>query len=301
MRDFQEIIFYSIDLFSFRNDTSQMVNISQRKSIQIGKQLSPIPLQAPVNDISAHERKDSQIDFANLTVDINQTDKQILVEVSTPLSKIESASQISNISKDECVVIDDDSFMSRNNTRLTRNSFNTTMSSSKCNKSSKSFDDDNIEILTTPVVSRLSFGHQATPIGKIRLRKIGPKTESPDLDISEDETYEIVVVNKSQQMCEEHSNAMGMMQQFEETTSAKNSAIASKTTATAHPFPLSPRIILHRINSLDEYQQSISTQPTPVVTSVNKKRIERKAKVVRTKKGMLNDDMLCIRRALSTS
>lgn len=267
---------------------SEITDISKRKSICNGKSLSPRSSLSKMGELSRNkiECNDSQIDFANISVDINQTDKQILVGVSTPLPQnVQQIShEISNIGDSKYGAYDKDSYISlRCSTRLTRTTINTTP-------------------VTTPVAKRLSFECQRTPIGVIRLRKISTKTETPELNMPDNETYEIVIVNDSPQICEEHFESMKEMEHTKEYTLAKNyplkpinCTIASKTTPNAHPFPLSPRIILQRINSLDEYQRSVSIQPTPKVKAFKTKRNIPKTNVEHTKRGTAHKIYLRIR------
>lgn len=240
-----------------------------------------------------NERNGSEIDLANVTVDIDQTNKQILVDVSTSLSQNahQSQKQSLNASKSQCELdeIKDDTFMIGNNTRLARSLNNTTVESpevdNNCYKSSEVIIDDSITMYTTPIAQRLSYERERTPIGKIRLRKITPKTATPE--IPDEETYEVVMVTTSTnaQISREHFDSMEMMREFDEISPAinypvmpMNAAIASKASEIAHLFPLSPRIILHRIDSIDEYMQTTSQQPT-------RKVIAAKNKTKQTKKG----------------
>lgn len=247
--------------------------------------LSPIQSQSNMNEFSVifgdeNERNDSQIDFADLAVDIDTANKQIVIDVSMSFSQnphqIQNQSQNAVTSQCECDEIKHDSYMIRNNTRLTRSLNNTLVKSlteidSNLFKSSEAvIIDDSVEIYTTPIAQRLSYGER-TPIGKIRLRRVTPKTVTPELNTPDDETYEIVMVQSIQhsQMCQEHFDSVKMMHKFEEIAPAidypvmpMNTTIANKATAIAHPFPLSPRIILHRIESIDEYNRSTSQQRT---------------------------------------
>lgn len=266
--------------------------------------LSPIQSQPVSNELSiVFDHENERIDFANLTVDVNQENKQIVVDVSMSMSLTqnpnENGNQSLNVSSTNGVIIEDTFVKTPDNTRVTRNSINTTKSSTEINyKSTDAVSNDSVKMNTTPAMEYLSFQQERTPIGVIRLRKITPKIETPEIYISDDddEEYEIVVVNKSQHshMFVEHIDLVdSTMNDSEEDQPAAdypmmpiNSAIASKSTAKAHPFPFSPRIILHRINSIDECQQSVPIQETPKVVTVNENRRKpRQMKVARTKKG----------------
>lgn len=297
---------------------SEMVDQSLCKPIE-GKNrdamLSPIQSQTLSNELSIafgneNERNDSQIDFANLTVDVDQANKQILVDVSMSMTQNLHQNTNQSLNASSCAAITENTFIKTpDNTRLTRNSINTTKSSTKIKSNcyeAIAFDDsskinenhsvDNFSCInTTPAAEFLSFQHDRTPIGVIRLRKVTPNIETPEIYISDDEEeYEIVVVNKSQhsRMCVDHFDAINStMDEFRENPPAANyplmpinSAFASKSTVNAHPFPFSPRIILHRINSIDEYQQSMSTQEAPNVLDKNKRKPRQIA--ARTKKGI---------------
>lgn len=288
-----------------------MMDPSHCKSIETGKRnsmLSPIQSDTKSNEFSIefgaeNERNDSQIDFGNLTVDVDQTNKQIVVEVSMSMSLTQNMHQSANQSLDAstCGAIMEDTYVKTpGNTRLTRNSINTSVSSTEINrnfyKSFEAINNDSVKRYTPTVAKRSDFEPERTPIGVIRLRKVTPKIETPEISISDDETYEIIVVNKSQQMCAEHCDSVNStINEFESSISLainypmmlENSTIATKSTANAHPFPFSPRIILHRINSIDEYHRSVSTQETPIVNK--NKRKPRQAKVVSTKKGTYHE------------
>lgn len=264
--------------------------------------LSPIQSQPIPNELSIvfgneNERNDSQIDFANLTVEVDQANKQILVNVSTAMSVTQTLHQSVNQSSNASACVIEDTFVkSPAHTRSTRNSINVAKSPKEIDnisyKSIEVVQDDSMMIDTTPAaVKHLSFARNRTPIGVIRLRKVTPKIDTPELNISDDEAYEVVVVNKSRhsQMCVDHFDTVNStMSDIEEDSPTTvypqvptNSEIASKSTAKAHPFPFSPRILLHRINSIDEYQESVS----PKVTMDKKQRKASKTKATRTKKG----------------
>lgn len=59
--------------------------------------------------------------------------------------------------------------------------------------------------------------------------------------------------------------------------------IASKTTQNYIRLPLSPRIILHRINNIQEYQQSLKRSPSHLKSKDTQK--SKRAKVTQTKNG----------------
>lgn len=290
---------------------NETVDQSQCKSIETGKHnsmLSPIQAQPIPNELSIvfgdeNERNDPQIDFANLTVDVDQANKQILVDVSSSMLSLtqnlhEKVHESLNAST--CGVITEDTFIkSPEHTPSTRNSINATKSSAEiddsCYKSTEVAQNDSVKINTTPAMKHFSFERERTPIGVIRLRKVTPKIATPELNISDDEAYEVVVVNKSRHshMYAEHFDTLdSTMSDIEENSPATNypmmpinAEIASKSTAKAHPFPFSPRIILHRINSIDEYQESVSKQETPEVTMDKSKRNASKTKATHTKNG----------------
>lgn len=266
--------------------------------------LSPIQLKPISNELSIafgneNERNDSQIDFANLTVDVDETNKQILVDVSMSLAQNLHQNTNQSLNASTRATITEDTFIKTpNNTRLTRNSFNLLSKSSTIDDSAKINENHSVAssscINTTSAAECLSFQHDRTPIGVIRLRKVTPNIETPEIFISDDEEYEIVVVNKSQHshMCVDHFDVTNStMDEFAENPPAANyplmsidSAIASKSTINAHPFPFSPRIILHRINSIDEYHQSMSILET--TNRVDKNKRKARQKVARSKKGM---------------
>lgn len=267
------------------------------KSAKRPSMLSPIQSQPNVNEFSVvfgdeNERNDSQINFTNLAVDIDQTNKQILIEMSMPLAqdaRIENQTLLGF--KCESVEIRNDTFIMRRSTRLTRSLNNTMAQSAEIDnnrsKSSEAAIDESVKMYTTPIAQRLSFEAERTPIGKIRLRKITPKTVTPDIRTPDDEVYEIIVVRRSQnsRIHREHSDSMEMMNEFDEISPTINYPVMPMDTAAiankviVHPFPLSPRIILHRINSIDEYKESTTQQPTMKVKAT-------KTKTKQTKKGM---------------
>lgn len=286
-----------------------MMDLSECKPIEAANHetmLSPTQSQTKLNELSTafgngNDQNDSQIDFANLTIDIDQTNKQILVDVSISVSQnVQSdANQSLNVTKCECNMIKEDTFIkSPHGIRLTRSSINTAVSSTEIESKfykSEITDNDSMKMDTTPTVKHSSFEAKRTPIGVIRLRKVSLKTETPEMNIPEDETYEIVIVDKSQhsEICAENFDSMNSTKhEFSGISPAKNyplmpmnSEIASQTTTKAHPFPFSPRIILHRINSIDEYHQSLSIQATPKVTAVKNKHKTRITKTERSEKG----------------
>lgn len=271
---------------------SVMVDSSHCKPIETRKRssmLSPIQSQPKSDELSVvfgdeNGRNDSQIDFSNLTVDVDQTNKQIVVDVSMSMSLTQSMHQSLNQSLNAskgCTILDDTYVKTPDSVRLTRSTI----------KSPKAIDNTSEMIHTTLTAER-------TPIGVIRLRKVTPKIATPEISISDDEDvpYELVVVNKSQhsQMCVEHCDSVDSTKLADDSSITSpvkypivptNSAIASKTTAKAHPFPFSPRIILNRINSIDEYQKNVSTQETPKMILNKAKRKPSHKKTVGTKNG----------------
>lgn len=295
-----------------------MVDQSQCKPSGTGKrstllspiQSQPIPMPNEFSIVFGDENKqnDSQIDFANLTVDVDQENKQILVDVSASMSLAQNLHQSVNqsLNASACVVIEDTFVKSPNHTQLLRDSINVTKSpidiDNSCYKSIEVVQDDSLKTDTTPAMAYFSFERNRTPIGVIRLRKVTPKIDTPEQNISDDEAYEVVVVNKSR-----HSHMLlspvgtmnSTMFDIEGDSPATNypmspinSEIASKSPAKAHPFPFSPRIMLHRINSIDEYQENLPVQETPKMTMDRNQRRASKTKATRTKNGK-NDSNEC--------
>lgn len=281
-----------------------MVDQSQRKSIESEKRnLSPIQSQPIPTEISIifgdrNERNEPVVDFSNVTVDVDQTNKQILVDVSMSMPQDLHPNQSVNTATYSPITIQDTFIKSPEHSRVTRNSINAMKSSTeidnKCYKSIEVAKNESIKINTTPAVQHTSFDHDRTPIGVIRLRKVTPKIETPELNISDDEAYEVVVVNKSRhsRVCADHSVTVNSTTADVEDNALasyysempKNPEIASKSTARVHPFQFSPRIILNRINSIDEHQESVSIEEPPTKTLIIKQK--RKASKARTKNGM---------------
>lgn len=248
-----------------------------------------------------NERHDSLIDLTNLTVDVDHANKQILVDVSMSLAQNLHQNADESLNASTCSAIGDVTFTKTpDSTRLTRNSINTSKSASETNsnrfESPEATHDDSVQLNITAAAEYLSFHRDRTPIGVIRLRKVTPQVETPEISISDDEEYEIVVVNNGHMHAQQFDSVNSTMDESDENPPAAyhpiiptNSAIASKSTAKAHPFAFSPRIILNRINSIDEYQQNLTIQETPktMISRKSDKRKPRQTKAARTKNGTI--------------
>lgn len=250
---------------------------------------SPIQSRPTVNDFSVifgdenEKQIEPQIETANLTVDIDQ--KQILIEVSMSQNVDESQNQTFDVSesKHECDEIKEGTYMTRNSTRLTRSLNNTIAQTGMDATYYKSSDviciDDSVQTCTTPIAKRLSINHERTPIGKLLIRKVTPHTTESygnESNVPDDEAYQVIMVNKNQQsqIFEEQSDSLEMLNEYEEVSPTVNNpvkhvnlVIASKRTS--HPFPFSPRVILNRINSIDEYNR-MTSQPLSSATKATK-------------------------------
>lgn len=248
-----------------------------------------------------NERHDSLIDLTNVTVDVDHANKQILVDVSMSMSLTQNLHQNADESLNASMYSaeGDVTFTKTpDSTRLTRNSINASKSASERNgnryESPEATHNDSVQLNITAAAEYLSFQRDRTPIGVIRLRKVMPHVETPEISISDDEEYEIVVVNNSHMCAQQFDSVNSTMDESDENPPAAyhpimptNSAIASKSPAKTHPFAFSPRIILNRINSIDEYQQNLTIQETPkgMMSRKSDKRKPRQTKAARTKNG----------------
>lgn len=120
--------------------------------------------------------------------------------------------------------------------------------------------------------------HVRTPIGVLRLRKCNPKHEQ-----YEDTVYEVLMENRTQtiEISDESMNS-SEISPYTPYPLKMSSAIASKSSRSY--FPMSPRIILHRINSLEEYQYYHQYRTAPQIMPPKKvgRKVQR-TKSTRTK------------------
>lgn len=99
-----------------------------------------------------------------------------------------------------------------------------------------------------------------TPIQKLRIKRITPKMEDPENNDSERYVCENVH-NRSSQTPQQSfkSNQSNNVSYSRSYQLRVRSAIASKTRASKYKLPLSPRIILDRINSMSAYKKTLKS------------------------------------------
>lgn len=254
------------------------------------------PIKDQIPCISSTEELISDpIPTQNVSVNIDHVEKKIIFEVSetagvdvtiidVPTPQIVQPNTAQGTSVSKC-----DSFIGEMGGHLNKSQAEPSNQTVKFMGEIYMMSDTSM-VNSPPIVKNATDEHVRTPIGKLVIRKLAHSNRF------ENTQYAVEMVHKvrqSREMFNISSASYGMDYDYDNDVIGtpdkayplpRSSPIASKATHHAYHFPYSPRIVLHRISTLQEYRQHYGTsQPDTAQATSKPKRKAPRTKSARTK------------------